>query len=395
MKQRYLTILAITLAACGVATLLHFLRNSSTIIIEGRIVAARNTVIYLERHNGVKLNAIDTLELPPRGDFRFKIESAPADPTLYELSCGDEKIPLLAQGGDRITINTLGDIALNYTVDGSKESELLRTFYQSYLDQANELKMIASEYAAKQRRGEDTDELSIKYGAMYQEIKREQLRFIITNKSNIAAIYALMQYLPGDRHLINEVSDVIYQRTVMEAVEKSYPESEYLKLLRHMVESQEALYELINNSTSLNYPEIELNDQYGKKIALSSLDGNVILLDFWSAELSESNRSNAELKEIYKEYHDQDFEVYQVGIDNSKAHWIGAIQLQRLPWISVSDLLGGNSPTLRSYNITSLPANILISKRGVIVERDIFGEELREAIRREVEITPIEQKQEF
>ncbi len=390
MKQRYISIIVITLVVCGAAALLYNCLNTSSITIEGRIVGARSNVIYLERHNGVKQNAIDTLELPPRGDFRFKIEGAAADPTLYELRCGDEKIPLLAQGGDRIKINTLGNIALNYRVDGSEESELLRTFYQPYLDQANELKKIASEYASKQKRGENTDELALKYSALYQDIKREQLKFVISNKANIAAIYALMQYLPGDRHLINEVSDLIYQRTVMEAVEESYPESEYLKFLRHIVESQEAMYELINNSTTLNYPEIELNDQYGKRVALSSLDGDVILLDFWSAQLSESNQSNAELKEIYRRYHERGFEVYQVGIDNSKAHWVEAIQLQRLPWISVSDLLGGNSPTLRLYNITSLPANVLISKRGEIVGRDIFGEELEEAVRREVEIKPIE-----
>ena len=33
---------------------------------------------------------------------------------------------------------------------------------------------------------------------------------------------------------------------------------------------------------------------------LSSLTGKVVLLDFWSAELGNSNTLNAELKEVYK-----------------------------------------------------------------------------------------------
>ncbi len=391
MKQRNIIIISLLVAICAALALLHRALNTSTIIVEGRIVGARGDVIYLERHNGTKHSTIDTLKIPARGEFRFKIGDAPEEPTLFELRCGDEKIPLLAKGGESIEINTLGNIALNYTVNGSEESELLRKFYQPYLDQASELKSIATEYATKQRMGENTDTLALQYSTLYQEIKREQLKFIITNKSSIAAIYALMQYLPGDRHLINEVSDVIYQRTVMEAVAERYPKSEYLKFLRNMVESQEALYELINNSNTLNYPELEMNDPYGKRVSLSSLDGSVILLDFWSAELSESNRSNAELKEIYERYRERGFEIYQVGIDNSKAHWIGAIQQQKLPWISVSDLRGGNSTALRLYNITTLPANVLISKRGEIVERNLFGAELEAAIKREVEIKPIEQ----
>ncbi len=388
MKKRNIIASSILAVAFILAIALNIWFDTSSITIEGRIIGARSNTIFLERHNGVKQNAIDTLNLQPPGDFKFKITDAAADPTLYELRCGDERIPILAKGGDRIKINTLGNIALNYKINGSAESELLRTFYQPYLNQANELRKVASEYASKQRMGDDTKELAKRYNELYQEIKRDQLKFIVTNKSSIASIYALMQYLPGDQYLINESSDFIYQRTVAEAVKEIYPESQYLKYLNHIITEQEATFELLNNVSVVNYPNIEMNDRFGKKISLSSLDGDVILLDFWSAELSQSNQSNAELKEIYTKYHSLGFEVYQVGVDNSKAHWINAIQLQRLPWISVSDLRGGNSPALRLYNITSLPANILISRAGDIVGRDLFGEELERAIEREVNIQP-------
>ena len=74
------------------------------------------------------------------------------------------------------------------------------------------------------------------------------------------------------------------------------------------------------------------------------------------------------------------FEVYQVAIDTSKPLWINAVQEQQLPWISVSDLRGRGSAALGLYNVQKLPTNFLIDKEGVIVARDIRGEELEKKL---------------
>ena len=126
-----------------------------------------------------------------------------------------------------------------------------------------------------------------------------------------------------------------------------------------------------------------MTDIYGKKIRLSSLLGKVVLLDFWSAELGNSNALNAELKEIYDTYRNADtpFEVYQVAIDTSKPLWITAVQEQQLPWISVSDLRGRASTSLGLYNVRKLPANFLIDKEGTLVARDIYGKTLDAKLR--------------
>ena len=63
------------------------------------------------------------------------------------------------------------------------------------------------------------------------DIRREQLRFIIEHKASLAAVYALYQRLPGDTYLFNGDSDVVYYRTVAEALEETYPESPYLQSL--------------------------------------------------------------------------------------------------------------------------------------------------------------------
>jgi glutathione peroxidase-family protein len=105
------------------------------------------------------------------------------------------------------------------------------------------------------------------------------------------------------------------------------------------------------------------------------------LVDFWSAELGNSNAFNADLKEIYEEYHDQGFRVYQVSADTSKAEWIRCVQEQRLPWISVCDFLSINSPMLQSYNVTKLPSNFLIDRNGNIIAKDLYSDELENRLK--------------
>ncbi len=187
---------------------------------------------------------------------------------------------------------------------------------------------------------------------------------------------------PGDTYLFNGDSDVVYYRTVAEAIEQTYPESPYLQSLMGEIARMDARISLSSQITEAGYPDLELSDIYGKKVRLSSLAGKVVLLDFWSAELGNSNTLNAELKEVYKKYADAPvaFEVYQVAIDTSKPLWISAVQEQQLPWVSVSDLRGRASSSLGLYNVQKLPANFLIDKEGNIVGKDIYGKSLEQKL---------------
>ena len=241
-----------------------------------------------------------------------------------------------------------------------------------------EINEVAGQFARTNLSEEERKALVKEYTDEYYRIRREQLRFIIENKSSLAAVYALYQRLPGDTYLFNGDSDVVYYRTVAEALEQSYPDSPYLQSLLAEITRMDARISLTSRISEAGYPDLELSDIYGKKVRLSSLTGKVVLLDFWSAELGNSNTLNAELKEVYKKYADAPtpFEVYQVAVDSSKPLWITAVQEQQLPWISVSDLRGQASTAPRLYNVQKLPANFLIDREGTIVAKDIYGKSL-------------------
>lgn len=348
------------------------------VTIDGRLVAGDEKTVYLEQVSSLRQQVIDTATLDNEGNYRFEVEQVAKTPSLYNILYNGERIPLFLSAGDHLKVNSVGNIVRNYTVEGSTESELLRSFYQSFIAGAQNLESIAKRVSNQALPAEEREALLKEYTDQYYAIRREQLRFIAENKASLAAVYAIYQRLPGDQYLSDGVNDVIHYRSVAEALAANYPESPYLVMLRGDITRMEAAQRLVEEMTESTFPDLELSDIYGKKVRLSSLLGKVILLDFWSAELGNSNVMNAELKEIYAKYHKAatPFEVYQVAVDTSKPLWISTVQEQQLPWISVSDLRGRASTALGTYNVTKLPTSFLIDKEGTIVGRDIRGEEL-------------------
>lgn len=368
MKKILILLSAVILCSC----------QQTKIEISGRFVGHEQKSLYVEHSLPGQKSRIDSVQLDATGSYKITLAEGAAEPELYLLRCGGEELPLLLKGGNCVKVSALGNITHNYTVEGSDESALLREFYIHYTKQIQQLDRLAALHARTDNK--EQQQVMEQYTELFRQTKRDQLRFIVENKGSLAAIYALYQRLPGDIYLFNAESDAIYYRTVAEAVEPLYPTSPYVKALKGDLQRMEQQQSLLSNVQQASFPDLELNDMYGKPVRLSSLEGKVILLDFWSAQLGNSNALNAELKKSYEAFHKQGFEVYQVGVDISKALWINTIQEQQLPWISVSDLQGENSIACRLYQITKLPSNFLIDRSGEIVGRNLYGEELNKQL---------------
>ena len=357
--------------------------QSSKVKISGRFVGTEAKMVYLEQSTVLEQQIIDSVALNDQGSFTLRLESvSPTSPSLYHIVYDGNRIPLLLQGGDNISINSAGNALRNYTVEGSKESELVHAFNHEYVEGVVELNQIMSQLTANDLTESQRHELAVQYTKRKNDIKRAQVRFIVENKGSVAAVYALYQRLPGDANLFNGDSDVIYYRTVADALEENYPDSHYLPLLRSQIARMDAQISLLSQVSEASFPDISQPDMYGKTQNLSELEGKVILLHFWSATIGNSNALNADLKDVYQKYHDKGFEIYQVAVDTSKALWINTVQQQQLPWISVCDFQGSNSPAVGAYNVTALPTNFLIDRSGNIAGKNLRGEQLEQAIKK-------------
>src|SRR6188508_1338946 len=67
---------------------------------------------------------------------------------------------------------------------------------------------------------------------------------------------------------------------------------------------------------------IKLPDTKGDSIALASLKGKVVLLDFWASWCMPCRAANKKLVKIYDKYKAQGFEIYSVSVDDKKNDWM-------------------------------------------------------------------------
>jgi peroxiredoxin len=281
---------------------------------------------------------------------------------------------LVVAPGDEIKLESAGDIFLNYEVEGSEESALIKEFNLEYFTAVDRVARIAE--------GIDTGEGMHRraYDAAC-EAMQAQLRFVGTHRDRLAGFYAIRhtaaeRYIP---QLEGMGITVAHRRALVDGISERYPDSPYIAILEQEIATDETIIDLSNSVSEISYPDIELMDIYNKSHRLSSLDGKVILLYFWSAVDSVSNNVNAELKSLYERYHDKGFEVYQVSADADISIWIEAVRQQKLPWISV---YGGTSPEVFStYNVAGVPTAFLIDREGNMSVPSLKVSSLEESIK--------------
>ena len=132
-------------------------------------------------------------------------------------------------------------------------------------------------------------------------------------------------------------------------------------------------------------PEIDLPDTKGEKVALSSLRGTLVLVDFWASWCGPCIKEQPLLIKLHNTYPDK-LSIYGVSMDTKKPLWIGAIAKAKLPWTNVSDLKYWQSPVIGDYMLQSIPLNFLIDKNGIILAKNIHGPALEAKIKELLEV---------
>ncbi|MEM9819772.1 MAG: TlpA disulfide reductase family protein [Bacteroidota bacterium] len=131
----------------------------------------------------------------------------------------------------------------------------------------------------------------------------------------------------------------------------------------------------------MQFPDLELRNPDGEMVALSSLKGKVVLVEFWASYCMLCTEEHCYyFKPLYNAFKDQGFEIYSVSIDSSAHNWLKVIERDQLDWVQVSDLMGNDSPINEKFEVNSLPTNYLLDQDGKILARNIPVEELEDTL---------------
>lgn len=127
-------------------------------------------------------------------------------------------------------------------------------------------------------------------------------------------------------------------------------------------------------------PEFSLPDTAGVSVSLSDFRGKYVLLDFWASWCPPCRRENPNVVKAFNEYKDKNFTVIGISLDKDKSKWMKAIADDHLTWTHLSDLKYWDSEIPALYGVRGIPANVLLGPDGVILAKNITGEDLHKTL---------------
>ncbi len=343
--------------------------------IEGRITDAAGDTLYLEQRGLAGVVLLDSVILKQHGTFTFK-QPAPPNPEFYQLRIGTQTVAFAVDSVETLKVEaTATDLYGSFRVIDSPSNDQLRRVDDLVRLTAQRI----TDLEARHKAG-SVDDLTFiaKLDTTLIDYKAAVTPIILGNPSNAAAYYAVFQKI--NDYLIYDPfnkQDFAMFGAVATSWNRYYPDSERSKHLygftmnalkaRRQQEQQAKLLESAPVETASGLPDIVLQEVNGERVALSSLIGKAVLLDFvvYNAEFSPGH--NRFLHTIYSEYRSRGFEIYQISFDSDEHFW--KTSADNLPWITVRDPQSVNARLLSMYNVREIPTAFILNREGDIVAR--------------------------
>lgn len=352
--------------------------DSDKFKVEGKMEGAQGKTIILEKVGMNETSFIDSVKLDKNGSFKFADKKPEFKPEFYRLKVGDQIINFSVDSTETIRINAnYAKLPMDYTVEGSVNSGKIK---ELNISSAKLKTRIDSLTNVKTKTNMSDQVFAAKMDTLLQGHKTLASKIIFENLKEAPAYYALFQkvynYLIFDPYSREDFK-------VYGAVATSWnfynPEAPRTKHLYNFAEGALSVVRSANSqnenaktteiqidSIKSNF-EIELPNNKGRIIPLSSTKGKVVILNFTAYQTQESPAFNMTLGNLYKEYQDKGLEIYQVSVDTDEHFW--KVAANNIPWVAVRDQRSIYSPYLAMYNVQQLPTIFVLNRDGDIVER--------------------------
>lgn len=370
-----LALVAVLIAACS---------KKNEFVIEGKITNAAGKYIYLDELKLATNQTVDSVKVDKNGNFELK--GSVSFPTFFLLKLSDNNfVTLLVDSVDHVQVyGDAANFSRGYVVEGSDGSKLVQELNRRLAVTKHQLDSIMN-ISVLYRSRPDYAELRQKWDAETELIKKQQIEystnFVQKHPFSMASVLALYQKFDDSNYVVQDLQSL---KVAASALNSVFPKSEhvqalYANTLKLMKDEKNVQLRRIIEEAGVNSPDIVLPNPQGKEVALSSLRGKYVLLQFWAAVDRGSRIQNEALVELYAKYRNRKFEIYQVSVDQNRVEWVDAIDKDHLSWINVGDMKGSNTAVL-SFNVQEVPFNYLLDPEGRVVARNVQGPALNKLL---------------
>ena len=351
--------------------------------VSGKVLDADGLTIAINApsENGNVIVASSTIN----PDGTFSIDGNLPGLGYYIMTIGnDEKkslaLPLKPQ--DNLKINT--SLATFTELPNASGTPWSLTMNE-YLKLRREVDVNMDKIAGQQKTLSESD-----FSKIISQTK-EEIELYARNKINASPdnpynIILGMELFPSSDFETWNIDNLKVLETIAKAFQAKYgdcPASNSVAFQYEQIAAGYEEYKTIENGT-LSAPDFTLTTPEGKALALSSLRGKVVLIDFWASWCGPCRKENPNLVKLYEKYKNKGFTILSVSLDDKEAAWKAAIEQDGLVWPNhVSDLKGWQSPMTKAkvYRFNAIPHTVLVSKDGKILGVGLRGELLEQKIK--------------
>ena len=349
-------------------------KKNSSFQLKGTLSDSKAETLYLEKLGSSKQVIIDSVILDENGNFEFTNYTPKIG--FYRIKTNDKNFAMLVlDSADKVTITgSVKDLGNTFKVEGSPETTIFieynnlsksRDIKLDSLNKAFQLLMETNKMDSKRM-----DSLSAIFETPYNSIINQSNILMvdkITKNTNMYSSIMAIQALDPDKY-----SDLY--KSLDAGLSKKFPNDKNVIMFHEVVER------MLSTNVGQFAPEISLPTPNGKEIALSSLKGKLVLIDFWASWCGPCRKEMPNVVKIYSKFKNKGFEIYGVSLDQDKEKWMEAITKDGINWPQVSDLKYWDNVAARIYNVQGIPYTVLIDKDGKIIAKNLRGQELEKKI---------------
>jgi len=303
-------------------------------------------------------------------DGKFTFSGELELPEVWYLRFDDKKeyISLFVENSE-ISISGTSLNRDSVKIEGSSMQDAVNAFNDENEVFYKEMDVLYDAYMTAEKTGDTAtmNQIDIDYGAVSEKRNDFVMEYIGSNTSSVIAPYLTVTNLLS-AFTANQIDSTL--KTFSKDIQGS----------KYIVSMQERLDKMRTTEIGAIAPLFSQNDPEGNPISLESFRGNYLLVDFWASWCGPCRKENPNVVAAYNKYHDMGFDILGVSLDDNGDKWIAAIDKDGLTWSQVSDLKGWANEVGQMYGVNSIPHSILLDKDGVIIAKNLRGEELHEKL---------------